>query len=170
MIWPTYITLVLLGESCSVVSKSLQPHGLYSPWNSPGQNTGVCSFSLIFPTQGFIQAKFMSCPLCQGSLWGMQNSSNGNKHWCVQTLRWCPTPRHPRTAHQKGRNADVITTPLSKWCRGIGRGNRYTSLEEYEVVWYTWNLFKNDRATESTVRLSFWKKSIRLFWRIWIKT
>ena len=25
---------------------SLQPHGLYSPWNSPGQNTGVCSLSL----------------------------------------------------------------------------------------------------------------------------
>ena len=42
-------------ESCSVVSASLQPHGLYSPWNSPGQNTGVSSLSLlqgIFPTQG----------------------------------------------------------------------------------------------------------------------
>ena len=42
-------------ESCSVVSDSLWRHGLYSPWNSPGQNTGVSSFSLlrgIFPTQG----------------------------------------------------------------------------------------------------------------------
>ena len=28
-------------ESCSVVSDSLLPHGVYSPWNSPGQNTGV---------------------------------------------------------------------------------------------------------------------------------
>ena len=31
------------------------PHGLYSPWNSPGQNTGVGSLSLlqeIFPTHG----------------------------------------------------------------------------------------------------------------------
>ena len=27
------------------MSDSLQPHGLYSPWNCPGQNTGVgCSF------------------------------------------------------------------------------------------------------------------------------
>ena len=37
------------------MSDSLQPHGLYSPWNSPGQNTGVGSLSLlqgIFPTQG----------------------------------------------------------------------------------------------------------------------
>ena len=25
---------------------TLQPHGLYSPWNSPGQNTGVGSLSL----------------------------------------------------------------------------------------------------------------------------
>ena len=42
-------------ESCSVVSESLPPRGLYSPWNSPGQNTGVGSLSLfqgIFPTQG----------------------------------------------------------------------------------------------------------------------
>ena len=41
-------------ESCSVVSDFLWPHGLYSPWNSPGQNTGVGSCYLlqgIFPTQ-----------------------------------------------------------------------------------------------------------------------
>ena len=43
------------GESRSVMSNSLRPYGLHSPWNSPGQNTGVDSFSLlqgIFPTQG----------------------------------------------------------------------------------------------------------------------
>ena len=43
-------------ESHSVVSDSLWPHGLDSPWNSPGQNTGVGSLSflqrIIFPTQG----------------------------------------------------------------------------------------------------------------------
>ena len=41
-------------ESRSVVSDSLCPQGLYSPWNSPGQNTGVGSHSLlqgIVPTQ-----------------------------------------------------------------------------------------------------------------------
>ena len=40
-------------ESRSVVSDSLQPHELYSPRNSLGQNTGVGSPSLlrgIFPT------------------------------------------------------------------------------------------------------------------------
>ena len=37
------------------MSNSLQPHGLCSPWNSSGQNTGKGSLSLlqvIFPTQG----------------------------------------------------------------------------------------------------------------------
>ena len=33
--------------SHSVVSNSLRPYGLYSPWNSPGQNTGVGSLSLL---------------------------------------------------------------------------------------------------------------------------
>ena len=28
-------------ESRSIMSNSLRPHGLYSSWNSPGQNTGV---------------------------------------------------------------------------------------------------------------------------------
>ena len=43
-----------MSESCSL--DSLWPHGLYSPWNSLGQNTGVGSLSLlqgIFPTQGW---------------------------------------------------------------------------------------------------------------------
>ena len=30
------------------MSNSLQPHGLYNPWNSPGKNTGVGSLSLLW--------------------------------------------------------------------------------------------------------------------------
>ena len=44
-----HVVKVKVTQSC------LQPHGLYSPLNSPGQNTGVGSLSLlqeIFPTQG----------------------------------------------------------------------------------------------------------------------
>ena len=49
--------LYIYGESAShsVMSDSLWPHGLYSSWNSPVQNTGVGSLPLlqgIFPTQG----------------------------------------------------------------------------------------------------------------------
>ena len=45
-------------ESRSVMSNCLWPHGLYSPWNTPGQNSGVGSLSLlqgILPTQGSSQ-------------------------------------------------------------------------------------------------------------------
>ena len=43
-------------ESYSVMSDSLWPHGLYSPWNFPGQTTEVGNRSLLLgiaPTQGF---------------------------------------------------------------------------------------------------------------------
>ena len=43
-----------MSESHSIISDSLPPQGLYSLWNSPGQNTGVGSCSLlqgIFLTQ-----------------------------------------------------------------------------------------------------------------------
>ena len=46
--------MLCLGFSCKVkvkvaqsLSDSLQPYGLYSPWNSPGQTTGVGSLSLL---------------------------------------------------------------------------------------------------------------------------
>ena len=54
--FPTELSGKHESESRSVMSNSLRPHGLYSPWNSPGHNTGVDSCSLlqgIFPTQGW---------------------------------------------------------------------------------------------------------------------
>ena len=53
-------------ESRSVVSDSLQPHGLYSPWNSPGQNTSVGSLSFF---QGIL-------PIMQGSNPGLLHSDS----------------------------------------------------------------------------------------------
>ena len=49
-----YLLHTNASESRSVVSDSLGLQGLYSPWNSLAQNTGVGSLSLlqeIFPTQ-----------------------------------------------------------------------------------------------------------------------
>ena len=46
---------ILECEIHSVVSDSLRPHALYSPWKSPGQIMGVDSLSLLqgtFLTQG----------------------------------------------------------------------------------------------------------------------
>jgi len=59
----------------SVVSDCLWPHGLYSPWNSPGQNTGVGSLSLlqgIFPTQGLNP----SLPHCRQILYQLSHKGS----------------------------------------------------------------------------------------------
>ena len=75
----------LESESHSVVSDSLQPHELYSPWNSPGQNTVVGGLSLlqeIFPTQGLNPG----LPHCRQILY--QLSHNGSP----RTLEWAVYP------------------------------------------------------------------------------
>ena len=62
-----------VSEGCSVMSNSLRPHGLYSPWNSSGQNTGVSSLSLllgIFPTQG----SNLGLPHCKQILYQEESS------------------------------------------------------------------------------------------------
>ena len=54
---------------------SLQPRGLYSPWNSPGQNTGVGSLSLlqgIFPTQRLNSG----LPLCRRILYQLSHTGS----------------------------------------------------------------------------------------------
>ena len=67
--------------SCSGVSDPLRPHGLYSPWDSLGQNTGVGSLSLlqgIFPTQE-LNRDLLHCMqiLYQLSYQGKPFQSNG---------------------------------------------------------------------------------------------
>ena len=50
-------------ESHSIMSNSLRPCGLYNPWDSLGQNTGVGSLSLLqqfFLTQG-LNSGFLHC-------------------------------------------------------------------------------------------------------------
>ena len=62
-------------ESGSVVSNPLQPHRLYRPWNSLGQNTGVGSLFLlqgIFPTQG----SNTGLPHCRWILYQMSHKGN----------------------------------------------------------------------------------------------
>ena len=72
-------------ESCSVISNSLRLHGLYSLWNSAGQNTGVGSLSLlqgIFPMQGLNP----SLPHCRQILY--QGSHKGSQ----RILEWVAYP------------------------------------------------------------------------------
>jgi len=92
-------------ESCSVVSNSLWPHGLYSPWNSPGQNTGVGSHSLlqrIFPTQGWNPG----LPHCRQILYQLSHKGSPRiPEWVAYPFSsGSPQPRNPTgVSHIAGR-------------------------------------------------------------------
>ena len=82
---PPGYPLKVKSESRSVVSDSLWPHGLYSPWNSPGQNTRVSSLSLlqvIFPTQGLN----LGLPHCRRILYQLSHKES------PRTLEWVAIP------------------------------------------------------------------------------
>ena len=62
-------------ESRSVESNSLRPQGLYTPWDSPGQDTGVGCLSLlqsIFPTQG----SNLGLPYCRQVVYQLSHQGN----------------------------------------------------------------------------------------------
>ena len=66
---------VQCSASGSVVSESLWPLGLYGPWNSASQNTGVDSLSLlqrIFPIQG----SNPGLPLCRRILYQLSHKGS----------------------------------------------------------------------------------------------
>ena len=122
MISVTYFTIVqqiiIWKVKVKVMSDSLQPHGPYSPWNSPGQNTRVGSLSLlqgIFPVQ--FSSVAQSCPtLCDPrdktqvshiaggfvTSWATRESWRGPSHIKIFTLatnvlitwrrKWKPIP------------------------------------------------------------------------------
>jgi len=86
--WYLIVVLYWLCESHSVVSDSLQPHGLYSPWNSLGQNTEVGSHSFlqgIFPTQG------MNPDLahCKQILYCLSHQGCKKPKFCITCLCCC---------------------------------------------------------------------------------
>ena len=82
-------------ENGSVMSDSLQPHGLYSLQNSPGRNTGVGSLSLlqkIFPNQG----SNPGLPHCRRILYQLRHKGSPCIHG-VNTVRniYCPFQLKP---------------------------------------------------------------------------
>ena len=100
-------------ESHSVVSDSLRPQELYSPWNSPGQNTGVGSLSLlqeVFPSQG----SNPGLPHCRQILHHMSHQGSPFYTWyCIYanvTFSIRPTLSFPSCVH-KSTFYVCISTP-----------------------------------------------------------
>ena len=132
-------------ESCSAVSDSLWPHGLYSPWNSLGQNTGVGNLSLlqsIFPTQG-LNPGLLHCRWFLYKWATRKVHSKGNQSWIL--IGWTDAEAE----------APVLWPPDAKnWLIGkepdAGKGWRQEEkgTTEGEMVW--WHHWLNRHDFEQT--------------------
>ena len=104
------------------MSNSLQPRGLFSPWNSPGKNTGIGSLSFLqgnFPTQG----SNPGLPHCRRVLYQLSHKPKDTGVGSLYLLQWIfPTQEsnwgllHCRwilyqLSHQ-GRPVCIVADPL----------------------------------------------------------
>ena len=95
------------------MSNSLQPHGLYSPWDSIGQNTGVGSCSLlqgIFPIQG----SNPGIPHCRQILYQMSHQGSPRILEWVAYL-FCSGSSQPRNRTQASHLGSPTGRFFTNW-------------------------------------------------------
>jgi len=99
-------------ESCSFVSDFLRPQRLYSPCNSPGQNTGVGSLSLL-------QGIFLTQELNQGLL---------HSRWILYQLSYQEFPRIWENSVLSAQFCPQLKTALIiSLFKSVGEGSTYSS-------------------------------------------
>ena len=112
------------------MSDSLWPHGLYSPWNSPGQNTGVGSPSLlqeIFPTQGFN-------PGFLHFRWILYQLSH---RWSPRILEWVA---YPFSSTGKPKNCVTPFVKYFLYCSSLEPNwHCLCGLPVFSLTWCLWN-------------------------------
>ena len=91
-----HYTIQSESESRSCVSNSLWPNGLYTPWNSPGQNTGMGSLSLL---QHIVPPQGLSTGLLHWRLILCQLSHKGSP----RMLKWAAYPFPVETSQHRNR-------------------------------------------------------------------
>ena len=97
---------VKFAQSCP--SNSLWPCGLYSPWNSPGQNTAVCSLSLFqwfFPTQESNWG-----PVLQTDSLPAELPNKSSTLWMITSHRLSCQPLASSIAHSVSMNLPIACT------------------------------------------------------------
>ena len=114
------------------MSNSLWPHGLYSPWNSPGQNTGGGSCSLlqgIFPTQG----SNPGLPHCRWILYHLSHQGSPN-HKAIVIM--CSSGKGERDQKRKSTNRyDCMWIPYQLNYQG-------SRIYVVHLCWFVYNSVK----------------------------
>ena len=104
--WTIVPVKVKVAQSCP----TLRPCGLYSPWNSPGQNPGMGSLSLlqaIFPTQGLNPG----LPHCRWILYQLSHKGS------PRILEWvaCPFSRVSSWPRNQTRVSCIAGRFFTNW-------------------------------------------------------
>ena len=130
-----------------VVSDSLRSHGLNSPWNSPGQNTEVGSYSLlqgIFPTQG----SNPGLPHCGRILYQLSHKGS------PRILEWvaCPFSREFFQPRNQTEVSNIAGGFFTSWA----------IREALYLVWY--------KRNQPSVFLTFSPPSFQVCFPLWISS
>ena len=152
------------------MSDSLRPHGLYSPWDSPGQNTGVGSRSLlqgIFPTQGWTQVSRIAGGFFTS--WATREALENNIMECSSALKkkmsYQAMKRHRETLNcmlvrERGQSEEATYCMIpTTWHSGKGETTRTM---ERSVVGVT------DGQAEHREFSGYWKYSVRVAIQWWM--
>ena len=116
-----------------VVFDSLRPHGLCSPWNSPGQNIGVGSRSLlqgIFPNQ----RSNPGLPQCKQILYQLSHQES------PRILEWvaCPFSRGSSQPRDRTQISHTAGRFFTSWVtrKALGkRGSMFIYMQMTEVTY-----------------------------------
>ena len=122
------VQLVIASESRSLVSDCLQPQGLYSPWDSPGQNTGVGSLTLlqgIFPTQG----SNLGLPHCRWILYQLSHQGS------LRILEWVAHPFSSGSSWPRNRTG--------VYCMAGRFFTNWATQTLYQIDWVALNLTRD---------------------------
>ena len=153
-----------VSENRSVMSDSLRPRGLYSPWNSPGQNTGVGSLSLlqeIFPAQG-------SNPGLLHCRWILYQLSHKGS---LRILEWVAYPFSSRSSQPRNltRVSCIAGRFFTNWAMreaqwfnnimesgGVKLYKHSNAWQPLSCFWKVLNTFINERALDHRGHLLRW--------------
>ena len=118
------------------MSDSLQPYGLYSPWNSPGQNTGVSSLSFlqgIFPAQGLNP----SLPNCR---WILNQLSHTGRS---RILEWVAHPLSSGSSQPRNRTgvSCIAGRFFANWAIREARGTTDSKSKHLNSKWVFYKLY-----------------------------
>ena len=147
-----YSLEVKWSESRSLVSDSLWPCGRNRPWNSPGQNIGVGSLSLlqgIFPTQG---------------------STPGLLHyrWILYQLSHKGSPIQPKDTPFPVLNQSIVPCPVltvASWSayRFLRRLVRWSGIPISLTIFHIFLWSTQSKALAQSVKQMFFWNSLAFF-------